>query len=151
MLSYKIKYIFYLIGILLTATSRLAAQSSSCTDQSSVSVIEKGTPIQRELYAGTRHSYLVSLQKGQVLEAEINQLGIDVIVLLFSPEKIRIGEIDSPEKDWGKEAIKIIAHDKGIYRIEVTSVKKTGVSGKYNIQINAVTNSGKYLSDSRIK
>lgn len=137
------KYTILMIGILLTATSPLFAQDVCCTNLSSISVLGRGLPVERELQPRAVHSYLVDLQKGQVLAAEINELGVDVIVRTFSPERDMISEIDSSENDWGKESIEIKARYQGIYRIEVTSLKKTGAQGKYNIRIETITTPGR--------
>jgi erythromycin esterase len=100
--------------------------------------LEIGKTDERELKAGEAQSYQITLDKGQYLNAAVNQRGIYVVVLIFAPDNSKIAEIDSPNGDQGDEPIGLEAKTAGVYRIEVVPNEEEGnaKSGRYEIRIS---------------
>jgi CHAT domain-containing protein len=90
---------------------------------------------ERELKGGETHSYRVALTAGQFLYALVEQKEIDVSVALFAPDGVEIGEIDSPNDQWGTEPVLLIADKRGDYRVEVKSPNSKVAPGRYEIRI----------------
>lgn len=108
--------------------------------------LQQGKPIERELKAGETHVYQLSLRKGQFLKAAVNQRGIDVIVRVFSPNKSKVAQIDSPNGDKGDEPVRLEAPTDGVYRIEVSSLEKEVKPGRYEIRLDEVMSASAYAA-----
>ena len=89
---------------------------------------------ERELKGDETHSYRITLTAGQFLYALVEQKEIDVSVALFAPDGAEIGEVDSPNDQWGTEPVLLIADKTGDYRVEVRSHGKVP-PGRYEIRI----------------
>src|SRR5687767_3424956 len=63
--------------------------------QSQSASLQLGVPLERTLTRGQSHSFTVSLEQDQFLQLVVNQLGIDVVVRVFSPAGKMLGEFDS--------------------------------------------------------
>jgi len=100
--------------------------------QESIS-LEPGKPVERELSGGQSHSYKITMNSGQYLHVVVTQRGIDVAVVLFTPDGKKIGEMDY--KAVGSEAISAIAVAAGAYRIDVRSAEETAQAGRYEIKV----------------
>src|SRR5687767_10808910 len=92
------RVIVLLIGVFLFAAQVFFAQqpSSSPTVQLEAQPLEQSKPTEREMKADETHAYKITLEKGQFLNAAVNQRGIDVLVRVFAPDGSKIAEIDSP-------------------------------------------------------
>ena len=89
---------------------------------------------ERELKGDETHSYRVALTAGQFLHALVEQKEIDVSVALFAPDGVEIGEVDSPNDQWGTEPVLLIADKAGDYRVEVRAHSKVA-PGHYEIRV----------------
>ena len=96
---------------------------------------EIGKPIEREMKGGETHTYQIPLQAGQFLNLEVTQNGVDVVVLLLSPDGKKL-EVDSPNGNYGPEPIWFVTEAAGNYRLEIKTLEKTVPNGKYSIKIN---------------
>jgi CHAT domain-containing protein/tetratricopeptide (TPR) repeat protein len=110
--------------------ARIAAQSTQETDS-----LEPGKPIERELSGGQSHSYKITMISGQYLQVVVDQLGIDVVVALFTPDGKKISEVDSGHLVEGSETVSAIAEVAGAYLIEARSAEKTAKAGRYRIKV----------------
>jgi CHAT domain-containing protein len=97
-----------------------------------------GDPLERNLAGGETHSYIVTLNAGQLFHAIVYQQGIDAVVRIFAPDgKIR-AQVDRPNGSYGPEAISLIAEVSGIYRLEVLTLKSDAARGRYRIKMDAL-------------
>jgi CHAT domain-containing protein/tetratricopeptide (TPR) repeat protein len=122
--------------------ARRAAQSAQETDS-----LELGKPIDRELSGGQSHSYKITMTSGQYLQVLVDQRGIDVAVVLFTPDGKKISEVDSEHLVEGSETVSAIAEAPGAYLIEARSAEKTAKAGRYGIKVEelrAATAEDKY-------
>jgi hypothetical protein len=88
--------------------------------------LTRGTTIERELSGGQTHSYQLSLTEAQYLYVVVDQRGIDVVLVLFSPEGKKLSEVDSPNGENGPEELRIIVPGSGIYRLDVQALETHG-------------------------
>jgi len=109
--------------------------------------LEPGKPIDRELSGGQSHSYKVTTISGQYLQVVVAQRGIDVAVVLSTPDGNKISEANSEQVIERTETVSTIAEAPGAYLIEVRSPDKTARTGRYEIKVEelrAATAEDKY-------
>jgi tetratricopeptide (TPR) repeat protein len=94
-----------------------------------------GNPIERELAGGQVHVYQITLAADQFLQVGVEQRGIDVVVNLFGPGDQKLAEVDSPNGEYGPEAVFWITKASGQYRVEIRSLEKTAGAGRYEARI----------------
>jgi tetratricopeptide (TPR) repeat protein len=114
--------------------------------QESVS-LEPGKPVERELSGGQSHFYKIAMTSGQYLRITVSQRGIDVLVVLFTPNDKKISEADREHLIERSETVSVIAEASGAYLIEVRSPEKTAKAGRYEIKVEeliAATTEDKY-------
>jgi len=97
--------------------------------------LEVGKPIERELKGGALHTYEIVLEVGQLLNAVVDQRGIDVVVQVIAPDGKPLMEVDSPNGTQGDEPVMLITEVAGVYRLNVASLEKGAPVGKYEIRI----------------
>src|SRR5512145_1091617 len=75
-------------------TQAPASERGAPSAQESIS-LEPLKPVERELSGGQSHSYKVTMISGQYLHVVVAQRGIDVAVALFTPDGMKISEVNS--------------------------------------------------------
>jgi hypothetical protein len=123
------------VGFLLLLTLSLLVSECAAQRDDGSAALEPGKPIVRELAGDQAHSYGIALKAGQYLHVVVEQRGIDVVVSLFAPDGKRLAEVDSPNGTQGPEPVSMIAETSGNYRLEVRSLEKTAVAGRYEAKI----------------
>src|SRR5262245_516223 len=116
-----------------SASERNAIQSAQESDS-----LELGKPIQRELSGGQSHSYKIKMISGQYLHVVVAQRGIDVSVVVFTPDGKKIIEVDRGPFIEGSETVSVIAEAPGAHLIEVRSPEKTAKTGRYEIKVEGL-------------
>jgi hypothetical protein len=104
--------------------------------QNDKSTLQPGTPIERTIGPGESHSFTINLADEQFLQFVVNQLGVDLIVRVFSPSGKRLGDFDSPNGSEGPENVSIVAVKGGEYRIVVSPLDSNSLEkpGRYEIK-----------------
>ena len=102
-----------------------------------VTPLRQGEPIERAIAQGETHLYSVRLEKDQFLQLVVDQRGVDVVVRVNGPDGKRLGEYDTPNGANGPEGVTLVAHDPGLYQVEVAPLGQAGsaASGRYEIRI----------------
>jgi len=77
-----------------------------------------GKSIERELSGGKSHSYSVIMTSGQYLQIVVEQRGMNVVVVVFTPDGKQVCEVDSDQAIEGTERASLIAEATGAYLIE---------------------------------
>src|SRR5262245_30268740 len=72
-------------------------------------LLEPGKPIERELSSVRSHFYKITMTSGQYLQITVDQMGIDVLVALYTPDGKKIDYADSVQATSGSEIISAIA------------------------------------------
>jgi len=94
--------------------------------------------VTRDLKGGETHAYRVKLTSGQFLHALVEQLDIDVVTAVFTPDGKQLSESDSPNDRWGSEPITLVAPVSGEYRVEIRSPNDQILSGRYEVKMLAL-------------
>ena len=68
---------------------------------------------------GQTHRYQIALKSGDFLHVILEQREVDAVLTLIDPMGRLLFEVDSPIGDTGREHGWLLAHETGIYRIEV--------------------------------
>ncbi|HYX50831.1 MAG TPA: tetratricopeptide repeat protein, partial [Ktedonobacteraceae bacterium] len=98
-------------------------------------VLKIGDAIERELKAGQSDVYTIALSAGYFVDIVANQHGIDVVVTLIGPDGNKLLDVDSPNGTEGPEPLLFVSETTGLYRIQVSSLEKDAVPGRYEIRV----------------
>ncbi|HKX30170.1 MAG TPA: CHAT domain-containing tetratricopeptide repeat protein [Blastocatellia bacterium] len=100
--------------------------------------LASGASAEREISGLQTHSYRVGLSAGQLVEAPIQQKGIDLIVTLLGPDGQQLEEFSEPVYDNRIRKILFIAGSDGEYRLLLRPRLKDGAPGRYQLTIAAI-------------
>jgi hypothetical protein len=118
-----------------SSSTLLICMCATVAAQNTVTILEQGKPISRELTGTDKHQYQVKLSSGQLLKLIVEQNGVDAIVVVLDPSGKPILEEDSPTGIQGQEKVMFHAKASGTYRIEVLPFDKQAAAGRYDIKI----------------
>lgn len=113
---------------------------------SAVTELDLGRPglarIEREIEGSETHVYPLTLEEGWYFSADVVQLGIDVVVDIFAPDGEHLSSFDSPTQGRGTERPLVLAESSGNHRLEVRSLYRSGVHGRYALSRRALRPGG---------
>ncbi|KAF0190250.1 MAG: peptidase domain-containing protein [bacterium] len=113
----------------------VTANNSNNTNNGEITELQLGKAIERDLAGGKVHSYNLTLEAKQYLQATVEQKGIDVVVAIYSPDGKKVYEMDSPNGETGPEPVYLITETSGQYRLEVNSLEAQAKPGKYQVKL----------------
>jgi len=105
--------------------------------------VQAGFALERELGSAEKHSYEVSLKKGELLNFVVEQRGVDIVLRIYAPDGKFYDRIDSPNGIAGDEPFRMVAFNDGRYRVEVNRYFDPDPTGKYfvkTVEIRKATN-----------
>lgn len=108
--------------------------------EEAVSPLVFGTPIERSIAGGERHSYRVEQRAGRSWLVEVEQLGID-LKLATSRSGLPLVTVNNPLGRYGRELSVVEVEDAGALQIEVASAEPLVPPGTYRIEISALPDS----------
>jgi erythromycin esterase len=76
-------------------------------------------PLSASIVAGEVHVYEMALEAGQLLRAEVSQLGTDVVVTVVGPDGSAIIEVDDRSGELGAELVEVPAATAGPHRLHI--------------------------------
>ncbi|HYG09852.1 MAG TPA: tetratricopeptide repeat protein, partial [Pyrinomonadaceae bacterium] len=117
-------------GIQNSATRPDAAQTGT--------LVKAGDRVEREIGGGEAHAYAVELQRGDLLQAVVEQKGVDVVVSASAPDGLRLAEVDSPNGAQGPEPLLLIAESSGRYQLSVRMLDEKAARGRYELRVEEV-------------
>ena len=138
-----------------TPPAQLQKQSPSATGDGSgqgITVLEAGNVIKRDLTGGQKHSYRITLPKGQYAGLIIEHRGIDVVARLLGPEDKLIAEFDDELRVQGQERPELVAEESGSYRLEVEAKRLNAPAGNYAVRFeesHPATDQDRMLQEAR--
>lgn len=101
--------------------------------------LELGKPVQRELAGGQSHSYPLTLGAQQFLNFVVEQRGINVEVLLFSPDQKQLLKANSSSNlRGGQEFVSVLAETTGQYQLVVRALEANAAPGTYELKLHAL-------------
>jgi len=121
------------VALMFTVMDVTSAQPSQTKD--TVSSLEPGKPIERELAGAQSHLYEITLSPGEYLHILVDQRGVDVVVLAAGPDGKPIVQVDTPNGDRGPESIEIVSEAPGKYRFLVSCLEPKAPKGQYEIRV----------------
>ena len=101
-------------------------------------VLNEGFSLTKEMKGGETHEFQFSLQRGQFLNARIEQQGIDVEVHLLDSKGNEVTGMDSLNGDFGPEVIASVIAESGEYRLQVICSNPKAAAGHYELKIVAL-------------
>lgn len=122
----------FLIPVLFITNITNAMSSDKDTE------LLEGLRLEKELTASEEHIYTVSLENGMSILAEINQMGIDVVIDIHSPNGKLINQLDSPNGVNGIEAIDFTANISGKFKFVVRTLDKKVKKGNYVLKVDKI-------------
>lgn len=131
---------------MLTRFAIVPAFCVLCSLSAQPQVLEKGRPIEGNLIGSKGRQYEVAMQQGQFSRVVVDQLGVDLVVRVFSPDQQNVLEVDSPNGANGPEIVEFEARKSGVYRIEVRSFTPDSGDGRYTIMLQDVLDPGEYAT-----
>lgn len=121
--------------LLSTHAQAFAVKIAAAQNDQDIRSLEAGKPVERQLAGDEVHSYQIALISGQYLQVVVDQRGVNVALTLFGPSNERLVEMNSANRTHGREALSAIAEATGSYRLEVRSVEKEVVAGRYEARV----------------
>jgi len=121
------------VTTILAAIPQEPTQASAPKEESQPVTLEPGKPLERELHGGEKHTYEIHAEAGQFLHAEVEQLGIDVTLTLFAPDRKPLATMDTDNATFGPEKISTITEAAGVFRLQVASDDKNATAGHYRV------------------
>jgi hypothetical protein len=129
--------VFVAIGVphIVAAAQSGKMEASAARNPDNSDALEPGKSVERGLQGGAKHAYEIRAEAGQFLHSTAEQLGIDVVLVLYAPDGKRIASADSPNGAYGLEQISTITEAPGAYRLEVVSGDKSAAAGRYRLSV----------------
>lgn len=90
--------------------------------------------LEREIAGGEVHRYVFELQKDEFLKVQVEQKGIDVLLLLNHAKGDEMGRMDSPNGNKGFEVLSFVADSAGRFVLEIKCLDPQAGRGAYTIQ-----------------
>src|SRR5438874_7284553 len=109
-------------------------QESKPTD---VRELKQGQPIDRELTAGSTHTYKIALSPSQYMHIEVEQLGINVEVALSGPKGEELASLDWWWRE-RSESLWALAESGGDYTLKISAPRQPAETGKYRVKIEKI-------------
>lgn len=112
----------------------------SCTNQQDRQVLRAdnsdlkvGSPVNSSLKKHIADTFRVNLENGALVYGNANQLTVDVIVEIYSPNNKKIASFDNPAR--GPEPYQFTADTAGVYRIVIAPFEEN--EGNYSLVITS--------------
>jgi CHAT domain-containing protein len=123
--------------ILLTGSvSAQTTQEQGCTpSEASAQQWAPGEVVKRNLQAKEAHVFQATLSPGQYMHVSVNQVGIDVAVRLFDPNRVLLIQRDSPNSKYGPETVSMVAQLDGPHFIVVCGAENQP-AGAYELRLD---------------
>ncbi len=103
--------------------------------QGQAAVLVLDQTVERQVKGGETHEFRVSLQAGQFLHVDVEQIGIDVEVALLAPDKKKLLTVDSPNDQYGPELVVWESKITGEYALQVGSPNKKALPGRIRVKM----------------
>jgi len=128
--------VILLLAILAApARAQTTAEQNCAISEAQSQQLTPGEVVKRNLQAKETHVFEVVLAPGQYVQASVNQMGIDVVVRLFDPNRVLLLQRDSPNSKFGPEKVSTVAQVGGNHYIVVCGGEKEP-AGAYELKLD---------------
>ncbi|MGH9881063.1 MAG: hypothetical protein ACRD6N_06465, partial [Pyrinomonadaceae bacterium] len=107
--------------------------TSPARERSDIRALVKGEAVEREIAGGEAHVYEVGLREKEFLRLVVDQQGIDVVVTLYSPSRVKQLEVNLWGGDYGGEPVSYEVKEAGTYQLDVRPFAEAAIRGRYQI------------------
>src|SRR6267142_4997553 len=121
-------------ALVLSSIFSLAVGLAQAPADADARMLRLDAAIERDLTAGQRHTYRLTLTPDQYAHVVIDQRGIDVTTTAFAASGEQISIFDTSNTE-GPESIWIVAGESGDVRLVVTPVSSRASPGRYEIRV----------------
>ncbi|MBI4749668.1 MAG: tetratricopeptide repeat protein [Acidobacteria bacterium] len=133
-LVFMVSAIFWLFGAELyllpvVRTDGILRTSLNCQTQSPESQSQILKP-------GEKQTHLITLKVGDLVNAVVEQQGIDIVVRLVSPDGTVVTEVDNSSPTEGPETLTWVMETGGTFQLEIESVEKDAAPGTYVLKLD---------------
>jgi CHAT domain-containing protein len=105
---------------------------------STLTALEPGTLLEREIIGNQAHCYKFDLRTGDYIHIVAEQKGSDIILTIFAPDGSKRLHIDRPNGSRGAEGLSFIANLTGTFYMKVSGYSESATRGTYQIKIDAL-------------
>jgi CHAT domain-containing protein/tetratricopeptide (TPR) repeat protein len=110
----------FALTILTGSMSAQTTQEQGCiVSESRSGQLQPGDVVKANLQAKETQVFQVVLSPGQYMHVSVNQVGIDVVVRLFDPNRVLLLQRDSPNSKYGPEKVSTVAQLSGSHYVVV--------------------------------
>jgi CHAT domain-containing protein/tetratricopeptide (TPR) repeat protein len=113
-----------------------------------------GSPFEREMSRGETPCFSFRLKGGQLVQAVVEQQGIDVAVSISGQDGDQLISIDRLNSTYGPETASLIAPNSGVYRLQLKSGLSPSIRGRYRVALNeprdVIPSDGKRIEAERL-
>lgn len=126
-----------LVAALAVTTSFLrdGLTQSATREASAPMPLNLNKVIERNLTGGERHQYQLVIGEGWYIHLEVEQRGVDVVLLFYAPGGGQLLQIDTPNGANGRESLDFIAAQAGEYRLMITAFDGSAKAGSYRVRL----------------
>lgn len=130
---------FLALFVLILLTGSVPAQTTQeqgCTpSEAGAQQLAPGEVVKRNLQAKEAHVFQAILSPGQYMHVSVNQIGIDVEVKLFDPNRVLLLQRDSPNSKFGPEKVSAVAQLGGSHYVVVCGAENEP-AGAYELKLD---------------
>lgn len=108
--------------------------STADTPADVLPVLKPGAMVERAIQGGSAHAYLLQPRAGDLVEAAVVQIGVDISIEV-GPDEEHALQIDALATSTGLEDILVVVEDDRPLRIVVRPADETAAEGRYSITI----------------
>ena len=126
----------FVLTLLTGSMSAQTTQEQGCTASEAVPrQLQPGEVVKGNLQAKETHVFQALLSPGQYMHVSVNQIGIDVVVRLFDPNRALLIQRDSPNSKYGPEKISTVAQLSGSHYVVVCGAENQP-AGAYELRLD---------------
>ena len=127
----------HFVKLLLIAILGITVFAQTTVKPTTSQPLKIGQKLEREINGGKVDNYSLKLKKGEFVQIEILQNGIDVAVKVFNSNNQSLIERDAPNGTHGAENISFIAQSNNIFRVQIKPTDEKAKVGNYTIELKA--------------
>ena len=126
----------FVLTLLTGSISAQTTQEQGCTASEAVPrQLQPGEVVKGNLQAKETHVFQAPLSPGQYMHVSVNQIGIDVVVRLFDPNRVLLIQRDSPNSKYGPEKVSAVAQLSGSHYVVVCGAENQP-AGAYQLTLD---------------
>src|SRR5215510_1852250 len=116
--------------LILTTSFTANSQTQTPTD---APALEQGKVVTRDISGGDMHQYSVKVPTGGFVHVDVDQIGINIMVLVFV-DKQQVRRVNNTGGG-DSESFSLIAENATTFRLEVQAPDKFATAAKYTIEL----------------